>query len=93
MPRSRAMKRNRYDLNGAELHSWDLVRLSRSKELLDICANTLRSYNADGLPFYRMGRAVFVSKTELATFIRSRSMAPARTRSSQKRTAASAIEP
>ena len=93
MPRSRAMKRNHYDSNRAELHGWDLVRLSRSKEILDVCANTLRSYNADGLPFYRMGRAVFVSKTELATFIRARSMAPDRTRSSQKRTPALVREP
>ena len=74
------MKRNQHGSNGAELHGWDLVRLSRSKELLDVCANTLRSYNADGLTFYRMGRAVFVSKTELAAFIRSRSMNPGSSR-------------
>lgn len=86
------MKRNHYDSNGAELHSWDLVRLSRSKELLDICANTLRSYNADGLPFYRMGRAVFVSKAELSAFIRSRSMNPASSRPRPKTAAGATNE-
>jgi hypothetical protein len=50
--------------------SFDLFRLSKSKQVVDVCANTLRSYNRAGLPFYRHGKAVFISKSELATFIR-----------------------
>lgn len=52
--------------------SFDLIRLSKSKEAVDICSNTLRAYHAEGLQFYRLGRAVFVSKSELAIFIRAR---------------------
>jgi len=49
---------------------FDLFRLSKSKDVVDICANTLRSYHDDGLPFYRRGKAVFVSRVELDQFIR-----------------------
>jgi len=49
---------------------FDLFRLSKSKEIVDVCSNTLRSYFKQGLPFYNRGKAVFVSKTELAAFIR-----------------------
>lgn len=49
--------------------SFDLFRLSKSKQAVDICPNTLRSYNKQGLPFYHRGKAVFVSKLELAAFI------------------------
>jgi hypothetical protein len=49
---------------------FDLFRLSKSKETVDICSNTLRAYHAQGLPFYRNGKAVFVSKSELELFIR-----------------------
>ena len=51
---------------------FDLFRLSKSKETVDICSNTLRSYHRQGLPFYRQGKAVFISRTELADFIRSK---------------------
>jgi hypothetical protein len=54
-----------------ESASFDLFRLSKAKQAVDVCANTLRSYHAEGLPFYRRGKAVFVSKAELAAFIRS----------------------
>ena len=50
--------------------SFDLFRLSSAKEAVDLCANTLRQYHEEGLPFYRKGKAVFISKTELAAFIR-----------------------
>ncbi len=46
------------------------MRLSKSKRAVDICPNTLRSYNKQGLPFYRRGKAVFFSRTELEAFIR-----------------------
>jgi len=48
---------------------FDLFRLSKSKEVVDVCSNTLRSYNRAGLPFYHRGKAIFVSKSELAQFI------------------------
>jgi hypothetical protein len=51
--------------------TFDLFRLSKSKVTVDICPNTLRSYHARGLPFYRQSKAVFVSRTELEAFIRS----------------------
>jgi len=49
---------------------FDLFRLSKSKEVVDVCSNTLRSYFKQGLPCYTRGKAVFVSKGELAAFIR-----------------------
>lgn len=51
---------------------FDLFRLSKSKEVVDLAPNTIRAYHRDGLPFYRQGKAVFVSKAELASFIRAR---------------------
>jgi NurA-like 5'-3' nuclease len=50
---------------------FDMFRLSKSKEIVDVCSNTLRAYNRAGLPFYRAGKAVFVSRAELDQFIRS----------------------
>jgi hypothetical protein len=49
---------------------FDLFRLSKSKAVVDISSNTLRAYNKQGLPFYHRGKAIFVSKSELASFIR-----------------------
>lgn len=51
---------------------FDLFRLSKSKEVVDVCSNTLRAYFRAGLPFYRRGKAIFISKTELAQFIRAK---------------------
>ena len=50
---------------------FDLFRLSQSKEVVDVCSNTLRQYAREGLRLYRVGRAVFVSKSELEAFIKS----------------------
>jgi hypothetical protein len=50
--------------------SFDLFRLSKSKDAVDVCSNTLRSYFKQGLAHYRRGKAVFVSRAELAAFIR-----------------------
>ena len=55
-----------------ETNGFDLVRLSKAKAAVDVCPNTLRAYAKAGLPLYRRGRAVFVSKTELANFIQGR---------------------
>lgn len=51
--------------------SFDLFRITKSKDVVDICANTLRDYHARGLPFYRAGKPIFVSKSELLEFIKS----------------------
>jgi len=48
---------------------FDLFRLSKSKQTVDVSPNTLRSYFKLGLPSYNRGKAVFVSKAELAAFI------------------------
>ena len=50
--------------------SWDLFRITKSKQTVDLSANTLRAYHKQGLPFYRRGKTVFVSKAELEAFIR-----------------------
>lgn len=57
-------------LNEVQPDSFEMFRLSAAKKTVDICPNTLRSYHAAGLPFYRIGKAVFISKAELAAFIR-----------------------
>jgi hypothetical protein len=51
---------------------FDLFRLSKSKPAVDVCSNTIRAYIKDGLPFYKMGKAVFISRAQLAQFITSR---------------------
>jgi hypothetical protein len=53
-----------------ETGGFDLFRLSRSKDVVDLCPNTLRAYHRRGLSFYRNGKVVFISKSELASFIR-----------------------
>ena len=65
------------ETNGA---GFDIFRLSKSKEVVDLAPNTLRAYHEAGLPFYRRGKVVFASKAEVATFIRNPSafQAPAR---------------
>ena len=50
--------------------SFDLFRLSKSKAAVDLAPNTLRSYFKDGLRFYKRGKAIFVSRVEVADYIR-----------------------
>ncbi|MFN7139289.1 MAG: hypothetical protein ACK4UN_08120 [Limisphaerales bacterium] len=65
------MKLNSFtDVQSAPQSGFEFFRLSKSKDVVDICANTLRAYNKEGLPFYRKGKAVYVSKGELENFIR-----------------------
>jgi hypothetical protein len=45
-------------------------RLSKSKQAVDVCPNTLREYRSQGLPFYKIGKSIFVSYAELDSFIR-----------------------
>jgi hypothetical protein len=49
---------------------FDLVRVSKSKERVDLCSNTIRDYATKGLRLYRHGRSVFFSKSELTYFIK-----------------------
>lgn len=50
--------------------SWDLFRLSKSKEIVDLAPNTLRAYQREGgISFYQRGKAVFVSRAEVAAYI------------------------
>ena len=64
------MKLNECTYTKSGGNDFDLFRLSKSKEVVDVCSNTLRAYFKDGLPFYKRGRAIFISKSELAGFIR-----------------------
>jgi hypothetical protein len=57
---------------------FDLFRISRGKTVVDICPNTLRQFGLDGLPIYRRGKSCFISKSELAAFIRAGAMAGGR---------------
>ena len=55
-----------------DICKFGLFRLSKSKLVVDVCPNTLRTYNSQGLPFYKVGKSVFVSYAELESFIRQR---------------------
>ncbi len=53
-----------------DLCKFGFFRLSKSKLVVDVCPNTLRAYNSQGLPFYKVGKSVFVNYAELESFIR-----------------------
>jgi hypothetical protein len=53
-----------------DLCKFGFFRLSKSKLAVDVCPNTLRAYNSQGLPFYKIGKSVFVNYAELESFIR-----------------------
>jgi hypothetical protein len=50
--------------------SFDLFRLSKSKSAVDLAPNTLRAYFKQGLSFYKRGKCIFVSCSEVEDFIR-----------------------
>jgi hypothetical protein len=50
--------------------SFEMVRISKAKETVDLCSNTIRSFFRQGLPKYQRGKSIFFSKSELAAFIR-----------------------
>jgi hypothetical protein len=54
---------------GTTTAGFDLFRLSRAKATVDVCPNTLRAYFKAGLPCYRMGKAIFISRSQLQQFI------------------------
>lgn len=60
--------------------NFDLFRITHAKREVNLCANTLREFNREGLAFYKKGRMTFVSKMELDAFIRERSQTIATTR-------------
>jgi hypothetical protein len=51
---------------------FDLVRLSKSKQSVDLCSNTIRAFFTQGLPCYPLGKMRFFSRAELAEFIKNR---------------------
>lgn len=63
---------------------FDLVRVSKSKEAVDIHPNTLRDYERAGLRIYGSGRQRFFSKKELADFIRHRNWGETKIKSTRK---------
>ena len=48
---------------------FDLFRLSKSKKEVDLSPNTIRAYFKRGLAFYKMGKAIFISRAQLHQFI------------------------
>jgi hypothetical protein len=52
--------------------TFGMHRLTKSKKTVDLAPNTIREYARQGLPLYRMGRAVFFNVAELEHFIRSK---------------------
>ena len=52
--------------------SFDLVRLSKSKEACDFCSNTIRQFFREGLRCYKVGKMVMFSRSELTAFIKAR---------------------
>jgi hypothetical protein len=53
--------------------TFDLFRLTKSKEVVDICPNTIRAFAKKGLRIYRAGKPAFVSRSELLAFIKTQS--------------------
>jgi len=60
------------NVQASESASFDLFRLSKSKQVVDLAPNTIRALNRKGLPIYRNGRIAFVSKSELEAFLKSK---------------------
>jgi hypothetical protein len=53
----------------AQPGNFGMFRLSKSKEIVDACPNTIRAYFKQGLPCYRRGKSVWVSMAELEDFL------------------------
>jgi hypothetical protein len=58
------------NINSDHRGSFDLKRLSNSKESVDLAPNTIRAFAKRGLRLYRHGKMVFFSQSELEDFIR-----------------------
>lgn len=59
-------------------NSFDLVRITHTKEEVDISTEMIRAYCRQGLRLYKVGKAAFISRTELADFIKSHAIARVR---------------
>lgn len=59
----------------ARASKFDLVRITRTKRELDICPNEIRKMAKRGLKIYGQGRMRFVSRREVARFIRNETVA------------------
>ena len=57
--------------------AFDLVRLSKAKKEVDLAPNTIRAYSEHGLRIFRVGKAAFFSRNELANLITSGVLATA----------------
>lgn len=57
--------------------NFDLVRVSRAKREVDLVPNTIRSYAKHGLRIFKVGKATFFSRSELASLIMSGVLATA----------------
>ena len=57
-------------LHDNETQNFDLFRLTKSKQTVDLAPNTIRKLAKKGLRIYRHGKAAFVSRSELAAYIR-----------------------
>jgi len=70
MPHRRARLLGMLNETDCNSSNFDLVRATSCKRVCDVSFNTLKGYHRQGLPLYRLGGAVWFSKTELANFIR-----------------------
>jgi hypothetical protein len=59
-------------VQNGETVNFDLVRLSKSKQSVDLAPNTIRAFAEQGLRLFRSGKMVWFSRTELEHFIKSR---------------------
>lgn len=53
---------------------FDLVRITRTKQEIGICPNQIRKMATRGLKIYGEGRMRFVSRREVARFIRQQTL-------------------
>ena len=51
---------------------FEMVRINQSKAICDVYPNCVRSYAKRGLKIYKVGKAAYFSKSELAAFIRAK---------------------
>jgi hypothetical protein len=49
---------------------FDLIRLHQAPALVGLSRTAIRNFSRDGLKLYRRGRMTFLSRAELAEFIR-----------------------
>jgi hypothetical protein len=70
----------------------ELYRLSKSKAEVDVAPNTIRAWFKLGLPFYKRGKMIFISRAETVAFIRGElpPSAPAKARKQSTKTALAA---